>query len=509
MAKKKKPAANPARGFATTSIASKPKPERAIEPEIKTPKKDLSRPAAASTPQAPVESQTLAKPIPQTPEELEAQLERDELQLLVEKYAAKVRRDSRRQVSRFQTDQRVLRPQSQSLTVQDWLTKDIFDRIITLAHDESNDSNRRQVQQPLLKVLSEEEALARLWPLELTLRDMGFSEDHIRPVLQYICANTASIDATASVWGFQEALEWLALNQNEELSFSYEEPKAKQQLPESPQSSRAPTPDVDSKALTNDTNSGSISKQTAPGTMPPGSAAPDTESSDVAISDLDSDIEPDEVVPTYLKIKSRLFEIDPDALDANAGKSRKKSKARGPVNKPESPAVRKLRSQLQQLESDALFNQEEADALWPAKRNQIAQAKAAGKRSGVQEPIPPKEESSPSSPPKEADDSTAAQGPEADAADDEDDDGMLGGMFAAVPDEPMAGPINGDAGSENVTVKDFGKQSGMSPRRILEEAIRARYVISISYTGTSHDHLAFLYSNRAYWRWLHMICYCP
>jgi ATP-dependent RNA helicase DHX29 len=485
MAKKKKPAANPARGFATTSIASKPKPERVIESEIKTPKKEVSRPVA-STPQATIESQTPVKATPQTPEELEAQLERDELQLLVEKYAAKVRRDSRRQVSRFQTDQRVLRPQSQALTVQDWLTKDIFDRIITLAHAESNDSNRRQVQQPLLKVLSEEEALSRLWSLELTLRDMGFSEDHIQPVLQYICANTASIDATAGVWGFQEALEWLALNQNEKLSFSYEEPKAKQQLPESPQSSRPPTPDVDSKALANDANSGSIPKQATPGTTPPGSAAPDTENSDVAISDLDSDIEPDEVVPTYLKIKGRLFEIDPDALDANAGKSRKKSKARGPVDKAEPPAVRKLRSQLQQLESDALFNQEEADALWPAKRNQIAQAKAAGKRSEAQEPIAPMEESSPSAPAKNSAESTAAPGPEADMADDEDDDGMLGGMFAAVPDEPIAGPTNGDVGSDDVTVKDFGKQTGMSPRRILEEAVRARYVISVSYTAAHH-----------------------
>jgi ATP-dependent RNA helicase DHX29 len=474
MAKKKKPVANPARGFATTSIASKPKPERATEPEIKTPKKEVSAPSTTSapTPLAANGSQAPTNVVQQSPEALEAQLERDELQLLVEKHASKVRRDSRRQVSRFQTDQRVLRPQSQPLTVNDWLPGDILDRILTLAHAESNDSNRRQGQQPLLKVFSEEEAMSRLWSLELTLRDLGFSENHIQPVLQYICANAASIDATAGIWGFQEALEWLALNQNEEHAFSYEEPKAKQPLSGSPQSSRPSTPEIDSKTLATGLSPATMPTQAATATLLPVSAIPDSESSDVAISDLDSDIEPDEVVPTYLKIKGRLFKIDPDAVDANAGKPRKKSKGRGFTNKVESPAVRKLRSQLQQLESDVLFNQDEADALWPAKRNQIAQAKAAEKKSQPQEPISPNKESSPSKPVKDEAPTTPAPG--TDNSNNEDDDGMLGGMFAAVPDEPIAATTGGDASSDNVVVKDFGKQSGMSPRRIFEEAIRAR-----------------------------------
>jgi ATP-dependent RNA helicase DHX29 len=83
MAKKKKPAANPARGFATTSIASKPKAEKPPESAAILPKEEtpVSLPVVSSAPK-----EDSLKHVPQTPEELEAQLERDELQLLVEKH---------------------------------------------------------------------------------------------------------------------------------------------------------------------------------------------------------------------------------------------------------------------------------------------------------------------------------------------------------------------------------------------------------------------------------------
>jgi ATP-dependent RNA helicase DHX29 len=465
MARKKKSVANPARGFATTSVASKPKPERSTEPDVKTPKKEVQAPAVAvSTSVAPTEASAPAKAAAPTPEELEAQLERDELQLLAEKHAAKVRRDSRRQVTRFQTDQRVLRPQSEPLTVSEWLPGDIIDKIIALAHIESNDSNRRQGQHPLLKVLSEEEAMSKLWALELTLRDMGFSVDHIEAVLQYICANAADIDTSAGIWGFQEALEWLALNLNEEHAFSFEETKTRHPLSGSAPTSRPPSPGLQSETATNGPKSESPSPAVATAAMHPGS---DSGSGEPEISDLESDIEPDEIVPTYLKIKARLFDIDPDAVDASVGKPRKKPKGPGPTKKVESPAVRKLRSQLQQLQSDALFNQDEADALWPARRNQIAQAKAADKR--VQSASDDKTDPSP--PPR--DDDTSSKIQEAGTSNDDDEVGMLGDMFAAAPDEVLVLPT-AEAAADNIIVKDFGKQTGVSPKRILEEAIRAR-----------------------------------
>ena len=149
MAKKKKPAGNPARGFATTSVASKPKPEKTAadvpaKQVVQAPDKESA--TAPEPTHAPTTSQTAEAPKPEvapTPEELEAQLERDELQLLVEKHAPKVRRESSRYVSKFQTDRRLLRSQSHAMTVHDWLPSEILDSIILLAQAESNDSNSR------------------------------------------------------------------------------------------------------------------------------------------------------------------------------------------------------------------------------------------------------------------------------------------------------------------------------------------------------------------------------
>ncbi|KAK1918894.1 hypothetical protein P3342_001023 [Pyrenophora teres f. teres] len=227
MAKKKKPAGNPARGFATTSIASKPKPEKAaadvpVKQVAQTPLKE----GTAAPELAPQPSEKTIAPKEQvapTPEELEAQLERDELQLLVEKHAAKVRREVTRHVSKFQTDRRLLRGQSHSMTVHDWLPNEILDSIILLAQAESNDSNRRQGHQSLLKTLTEEDAMSKLWTLDLALRELGFSQDQIQPVLRWLCANAASVDASSGVWGLQDALEWLALDQCEDHTFSYDE----------------------------------------------------------------------------------------------------------------------------------------------------------------------------------------------------------------------------------------------------------------------------------------------
>lgn len=242
MAKKKKPAGNPARGFTTTSIASKPKPERfaadtATEKAAQPVSKDN---VAASAPADDVPNQVTAskQEVDQTPEELEAQLERDELQLLVEKHAPKVRREAHRHVSKFQTDRRVLRGQSHTMTVHDWLPRDILDNIVSLAQAESNDSNRRQGQQSLLKTMTEEDAMARLWTLDLTLHGLGFSNNHIGPVLRWLCANAASVDAITGIWGLQEALEWLALDQCEGHSFSYEEPTPKRLAVDTPSTSR-------------------------------------------------------------------------------------------------------------------------------------------------------------------------------------------------------------------------------------------------------------------------------
>ncbi|KAJ4311099.1 hypothetical protein N0V94_008115 [Neodidymelliopsis sp. IMI 364377] len=479
MAKKKKPAGNPARGFATTSVASKPKVEKsavdAVKESASAPSKDSpAAPEAAAL--ALKKDEPVKQEVVQTPEELEAQLERDELQLLVEKHAAKVRRESRRQVTKFETDRRVLRAQSHAMTVHDWLPNEILDTIISLAQAESNDSNRRQgQQQSLLKVMSEEDAMSRLWTLSLTLRDLGFSQEQIEPVLRWLCADAAGIDATSTVWGLQEALEWLALHQCDGHSFSYEESKPKQSAISTPDVSRPVSPLPETSTSKNSSNKApeSATTNTVPSELP---TPAESDHSDVQVSDIDSDIDLDELVPMYLKIKGKLFEIDPELVEVNPRKKGGKGKKVTAVKTVQSPKVRKLLSQLQQIESDTLFDDREAEAQWPAKRNEIAQNQATRRQQGAAQANPPngqKEEDAPAAPaPKEESPATTTGG---DADDIMAEADMLGDMFSAIPYEPATSePTAAQIDAGNVTLRDYGKQSGLTPRRCLEEAVRSR-----------------------------------
>ncbi|KAF2711370.1 hypothetical protein K504DRAFT_218300 [Pleomassaria siparia CBS 279.74] len=480
--KKKKPAGNPARGFATTSIASKPKADKLAEPDVEDAKKENALDAVV----APQKSTQVQAPTPvavtQTPEELEAQLQHDELQLLAEKHASKVRRESKRQALKFQTDRRVLRSQSQSMTVHEWLSPEIMDGIIALARAESNDSNRKQGPQSLLKILSEEDAMSKLWTLDLIFRDLGFPHEHLQPVFKWLCANAVNIDPTSSTWGFQEALEWLALDQCEGHSFSYEEQKAKRLTITSPDTSRPGTPSgvnsVQDSASTK-TSDNEVSAAPTPNVPTPSTSPPaESDLSDITVSDLDSDLEEDQLVPLYLKIRGRLFEIDPDIVEI---KSRKQLKgAKGRNVKSYSPAVRKLLSQLQRVESDALFDRDVAEAQWPAKRTQIAQTKAASRlqaqtTSQPEEKVEKKPVQSRVAPVSVNEPEESSGTEVSDTLFGDDDSGLLADMFSAIPDSvATTSTTNGDANSNNVVLRDFGKQSGLAPRRLLEEAVRSR-----------------------------------
>jgi ATP-dependent RNA helicase DHX29 len=194
---------------------------------------------------------------------------------------------------------------------------------------------------------------------------------------------------------------------------------------------------------------------------------------DVAVSDLESDLEPDELVPMYLKIKSKLFEVDPDVLET---KLRKATKGRIPkeAGSENAPTVRKLLSQLQRLESDPFFDRDQAETQWPSKRNELAQAKAATK---IPTGLGSLSQAARVEFPTVANDSLSAHqydSPDAHSEDEETD--LLGEMFAAVPDPSPTASTSRDAASEKTTLRDFGKQSGLSPRRLLEEAIRGRLV---------------------------------
>lgn len=224
--KKKKPASNPARGFATVSVPSKPKPEStpqtppptAIDSKA-TPQNEPQVPRAEDGPAGETSSGApRAGPSLQnySPEELERHLEEAELQILVDKYAVKCRSDAVRQATKLETERRVLRQQSVSLSLLEWLPAEIQDRILELAGTEEHDYLVSSARGTGAKqAVSEEELYGKLWTLKETLLKLGFSaertEEALKHVLTYFAGNSTSTGREVA-WNLDEALEWLAMH---------------------------------------------------------------------------------------------------------------------------------------------------------------------------------------------------------------------------------------------------------------------------------------------------------
>jgi hypothetical protein len=226
--KSKKPASNPARGFATTSIASKPRvqdpAEASASPNIK---KDVAKdsPAAPAGGTAPTETGNAAQPTTATaesktqtqhlsPEEFEKQLEESQLQLLVEKHVQKVRRDALRQKTRLETDRRLLRNAAEPLNTKKWLPPELMDHILDLIQAEARfAASGVSSEGATSKLPPEEDLIVRLWTLQETLQATGFPEDKIQPALQHIldiAPNIAYNTRSESIWGLEEVLDWFA-----------------------------------------------------------------------------------------------------------------------------------------------------------------------------------------------------------------------------------------------------------------------------------------------------------
>lgn len=201
------------------------------------------------------------------------------------------------------------------------------------------------------------------------------------------------------------------------------------------------------------------------------------------MSDVDTDIDPDELVSTYVETKARLFKLRPELVQVESPK--KKSFKGQPVRSEYSPSpgIRKLQQKLRRIESDYLFDSDSAGQKWAAERIQIMreepQTRGRG-RTRIQE---------------KSDNNVTALNPEpklpsaptlSEDSDSSDDEVLLGDMFV-VPNEGsgMENPLGKDVTSDSsVFLRDFGKYNGMNPRRVLEDACRARYVASFLILNT-------------------------
>ena len=187
--KKKKPAANPARGFATTSVASKPKPEKpedasSVEQSgVNTPSTKAATPAAKNDKTTSNSERELHE---LSPEELEAQLELSELQQFVEQHAGKVRKESSRHVSRLQTDKRLMRGQSDYMSVRDWLPQDLLQQIVEYATQGNNNHPSGAAKRILPKG---DDLTSKVWQLRLCLTGLEIPDERVGDAVAQVLSN--------------------------------------------------------------------------------------------------------------------------------------------------------------------------------------------------------------------------------------------------------------------------------------------------------------------------------
>ena len=517
--KKKKPASNPARGFATTSIASKPKVDQ--EPIKDNDTQETSSTAATSELEnLPATNGSIHDTPGQkkelSPEEFEKHLEENELQQLVDKHAQKSKRDATRQKTRLETERRVLRSQAETLGTRRWLSPDLLDEILDLIHSEGRPSS--QGTEGSSKQIPEEDLVIRLWTLRQALVGAGFPEDKVGLGLREILEQADRISGNSKdvIWGLEESLEWLARECSREELPGYDKrgvSKSQQGLYlvirfvkfctnaplETPRDSPLPSgastplPEPDTRHI------GGVyaSAQATPNALRP------TPRKKVLI-DNDSDIDPDELLPVYLETRAKLFDRETSVMHSksNSTSNNGKKPSRPNVSDPE---IQKLQRKLKKIESDVLFDRYLADQAWEPKRIEL-EKKAAAERQAAQQKAVAKQSSETSDSEDEVMKEAAKMTAELLEAEESDDDAALADLFASLPMnevDPATGKTNTVVNGTNgvkIIIRDFGKWTGLSPQRILEEICRSKDSnVKLTYTSLSESTYAERHALKILW----------
>ena len=207
--KKKRAAANPARGFTTVSVPSKPKQDDLVADSPTATNDGVNIEPASSVmdtpttdPGAPPNIQNML------PDELEDYLERAEIEGLLESDGTRCKSDAVRQITKLKTEIRQLRAQSTALTTFGWLDDSLISGIIALQQEEHT-SLFETVEVPS----GDHKLLLDLWVLDQVLS--ALSLPRVDDVLDQIIHQALSRSFKSSsgyIWGLSQALDWYALN---------------------------------------------------------------------------------------------------------------------------------------------------------------------------------------------------------------------------------------------------------------------------------------------------------
>lgn len=209
----------------------------------------------------------------------------------------------------------------------------------------------------------------------------------------------------------------------------------------------------------------------------------------------DSDIEPDNLVPEYLSTKRRLLELERNLIQPSP-----------PPDFDKELAIAKAEAKLKRISDDVLFDKFIGEQEWKKQRIAVEREIAAAKKEQeVQKETEIESEPIPTETPEEEPASDGEVNDEAqriaaeilaEGGGDEDDDD-LGGLFDSLPQNEVdeatgkAQTVITSSDGQKVIIRDFGKWTGVSPRRVLEEACRSRDAsVRISYKTVSEASFA-------------------
>lgn len=199
--------------------------------------------------------------------------------------------------------------------------------------------------------------------------------------------------------------------------------------------------------------------------------------------DDDSDLDPDDLLSTYLDCRAKLFEME-SASRPNTNGANPRVKSTPSKSGSVTPAKAKLLRKIKKIQADILFDQYIADQQWETQR--IVLEREAARQRAIEATQDLSDESLTL---VESDDEVSKEaariGAEMLESNESDDENALADLFASLPVnevDPVTGKsitvINGSNGVK-VTIRDFGKWTGVNPTRVLEEACRARYEIHL------------------------------
>ncbi|EIT77434.1 P-loop containing nucleoside triphosphate hydrolase protein [Aspergillus flavus] len=483
--KKKKPAANPARGFATVSVPSKPKSTNSTAPASTAESKSVSeseRPTPAESSRPAAETQDAPSLQDYSPEELERHLEDAELQILVEKYASKCKNDAVRQVSKLETERRILRQQAFSLSLLEWFPAEVLDSILKFAETEEHELSPSSVRDSntVKKPGSEEDLYMKLWALRETLLKLGFPEEKVEDSLKHLLHYFSGNFATANrdmVCNLDEALDWLAMHCNPKELPSYTQTTAQLRKDEKDLSWITDREPAQSSTLSLTQNDSKAKQTKSPSNepLPPVSSPYDS----------DSSLDPDTLLPKYMELQTQLYNLQPEIFD-KPKKGKKPARENIALDTNE-PRVAKIRRKIANIENDVLFDRTEAEYRWKEKLDDLRKEAAFFRQN------PPTKKTSLDEPgaKDQPEEKVAEPSSDVQPVDDEEIADLLGDMFQAEEPALETGVILEELSKAAITIRDFGKWTGLSPRRVLEDTCKARdtscAIIYKDFSSASHS----------------------